>query len=59
MTLMLNENRCWLPKPLSPDDRPILLIVDDDTDVVQALLRTVLTATSAEAAFDPLATCGF
>jgi CheY-like chemotaxis protein len=63
VTAMLTENRCWIPKPLSADDRRVLLIVDDDTDVVQALLRqlgsdayTVLTAQSAGAAFELLAT---
>ncbi|MGH8590023.1 MAG: EAL domain-containing protein, partial [Gammaproteobacteria bacterium] len=63
VTAMLTEDRCWIPKPVSADDRRVLLIVDDDTDVVQALLHqlgsddcTVLTAKSAGAAFDLLAT---
>ena len=63
VTAMLAENRCWIPKPLSADDRRVLLMVDDDTDVLQALLRqlgsdtyTVLTAQSAGAAFELLAT---
>ncbi|MGH8565010.1 MAG: EAL domain-containing protein [Gammaproteobacteria bacterium] len=63
VTAMLHEDRCWIPKPMSADDRRVLLIVDDDTDVVQALLRqlgsdycTVLSAQSAGAAFDLLAT---
>ncbi len=63
VTAMLTENRCWIPKPVSTDNRRMLLIVDDDTDVIQALLRqlgsddcTVLSAQSAGAAFDLLAT---
>ncbi len=63
MTEMLSAKRNWLPSPVSPDDRRLLLIVDDDAEVVGLLVRqlaaddlTVLTAQSAAEAFDLLAT---